>query len=742
MRIFSKEKQNDIRIVPVSQPQKFFISEVIAKTAMIMLLSVGAIGGFLSAFEIEYDQTMCILVMCLIALFLSAVYQSGKRLWMNLSNVILVFGFLYLGFKRFWYINSGYYAIVNKIFQEARRYLGIFNGTEYGETITNQYATVTYFVLFIGLICVILLNINFAYGASLPGIVVLTLPLYVIPLYLEKNPDTVYIICLVASYLAVALVQCGRVKKNIAGQLRFLLPVSLLAAIVLVKLVNICVPVIQYKAYVPQNEEKEMSETNVKNLVLFGLVGIFGGGSSNAGISGGRLDSVSSVRPDYETDLIVEYTPYSMEPVYLKAFTAKRYEGNRWFSSLEDMDTPLVQADNRLVDNKNALREIYMQSEKSQGRGIMKITNVGAASEYQYYPYYTDFDDAVSVDYGDGTANYRYYPYNFEAVYETFDVDDGYLLVSQSCKKAVETVCIMGGFHGSAEEIAEQVVDYFDDNYTYTLRPGSSFGYSDFISRFLIQNKKGFCAHFASAATMIFRYMGIPARYVEGYVFSYNDVLTDGDLVEDARYEDYYEGYSELGETALIRLEVPDANAHAWVEIYVENKGWIVVDPTPASAGEDTESFWDAFQRLNGQDADGLGGQDMGAVGVYLKRAVNGIINVLLIMLSAIAMVFAARRIYIWKKYTRLNHRERIVQQYTAMINKSKKHSRELAAAQTIERQIQALALCYQLETVDEELLSGLYKAYFAPGLPEEEAAGIWERLLQFKKQLRRRKRL
>ena len=80
----------------------------------------------------------------------------------------------------------------------------------------------------------------------------------------------------------------------------------------------------------------------------------------------------------------------------------------------------------------------------------------------------------------------------------------------------------------------------------------------DYISYFLAKNKKGYCTHFASAGTMILRYMGIPARYVEGYVFSYTDMINDGTLLEDASYEEYYDGYSPLGETALMEVDIPD----------------------------------------------------------------------------------------------------------------------------------------------------------------------------------------
>ncbi len=80
----------------------------------------------------------------------------------------------------------------------------------------------------------------------------------------------------------------------------------------------------------------------------------------------------------------------------------------------------------------------------------------------------------------------------------------------------------------------------------------------DFVKYFLTESRRGYCMHFASTATLIFRDMGIPARYVSGYVA---DIPASG------------------------RTLVPDANAHAWVEVYIDGYGWHPIEVTPAYAG-------------------------------------------------------------------------------------------------------------------------------------------------------------
>ena len=80
----------------------------------------------------------------------------------------------------------------------------------------------------------------------------------------------------------------------------------------------------------------------------------------------------------------------------------------------------------------------------------------------------------------------------------------------------------------------------------------------DFVSYFLTESHEGYCMHFASAATLMLRYLGVPARYVAGYVA---DVPSSG------------------------KVDVPDSAAHAWVEIYLDGYGWEPIEVTPAYEG-------------------------------------------------------------------------------------------------------------------------------------------------------------
>ena len=79
------------------------------------------------------------------------------------------------------------------------------------------------------------------------------------------------------------------------------------------------------------------------------------------------------------------------------------------------------------------------------------------------------------------------------------------------------------------------------------------------VDGFLFETQKGYCEHFASAFAFLMRAARVPARVVGGYQGG-----------EKNPYGDY--------------LIVRQSDAHAWVEVLLENRGWVRVDPTAQAA--------------------------------------------------------------------------------------------------------------------------------------------------------------
>ncbi|WIY01738.1 DUF3488 and transglutaminase-like domain-containing protein [Amycolatopsis mongoliensis] len=81
---------------------------------------------------------------------------------------------------------------------------------------------------------------------------------------------------------------------------------------------------------------------------------------------------------------------------------------------------------------------------------------------------------------------------------------------------------------------------------------------ADALADFILNGKRGFCEQFASAMAVMLRVAGIPSRVAIGF--------TPGVPVNDY-------------------LSISTQDAHAWVEAYFGDKGWVTFDPTPLSDG-------------------------------------------------------------------------------------------------------------------------------------------------------------
>lgn len=106
------------------------------------------------------------------------------------------------------------------------------------------------------------------------------------------------------------------------------------------------------------------------------------------------------------------------------------------------------------------------------------------------------------------------------------------------------------------EQFVELIREHLAATCSYTLSPPALPESRDFVEYFLEESHEGYCVHFASAAVVLLRAAGIPARYAEGYAVPVN---------QDGRW-----------------IDVPDYNAHAWVEVYWSGAGWLPMEVTPA----------------------------------------------------------------------------------------------------------------------------------------------------------------
>jgi hypothetical protein len=87
------------------------------------------------------------------------------------------------------------------------------------------------------------------------------------------------------------------------------------------------------------------------------------------------------------------------------------------------------------------------------------------------------------------------------------------------------------------------------------------------LEDFLFTRKTGYCEHYATAMVVMLRTIGLPARLVTGFLAS---------------------EWNEFGQYYTVRQR----DAHAWVEVYFPQSGWMTFDPTPPDPGSVSVPWW------------------------------------------------------------------------------------------------------------------------------------------------------
>ena len=295
------------------------------------------------------------------------------------------------------------------------------------------------------------------------------------------------------------------------------------------------------------------------------------------------------------------------ESYYLRGFVGTDYSKTKWetldhetryinhglFHSLEKQDfKPLSQL--------SKAREIGLKKDETLELNKLTIHNKHASSKYFLTPYELVDEDLEAHEFKEyglisrrffGERNYQMtassdlvtiYPQIANRIYKNKEKDDltkryldaeafynayvyeHYTKLPKDVRNVLDMYVGKEGDerdeHPPYEQAIEFVDAYLEETLTYTEEPKVLPYKKDFISFLLKESEEGYAPHYATAATVIFRYLGIPARYVEGY-------LITPDLIKDkAPYE---------------KISLKNKENHAWTEIYFDEIGWLPLEFTP-----------------------------------------------------------------------------------------------------------------------------------------------------------------
>jgi transglutaminase-like putative cysteine protease len=119
---------------------------------------------------------------------------------------------------------------------------------------------------------------------------------------------------------------------------------------------------------------------------------------------------------------------------------------------------------------------------------------------------------------------------------------------------------------------AKALQTYLSSSFPYTNAPDVSKGRSaDFVDRFLFEIQEGYCDYYSTAMVVMSRSIGLPARWVKGYVPGQSDI--------EMIYRQYLPGEA-MDLNGPGTYTVRNSDAHSWVEVYFEGYGWIPFEPT------------------------------------------------------------------------------------------------------------------------------------------------------------------
>jgi transglutaminase-like putative cysteine protease len=142
--------------------------------------------------------------------------------------------------------------------------------------------------------------------------------------------------------------------------------------------------------------------------------------------------------------------------------------------------------------------------------------------------------------------------------------------LSQQARTLAQTA-VAGHTANEFDEVMS-LTSYLQANFQYSQQLGHVPAGRDPVDWFLFDVKIGYCEQFATAETMMLRSLGIPARLATGYSTGTYDAVLDQSVVRER-------------------------DAHAWVEVWFANHGWVPVDPSPgfsALAATQFPSHWAA----------------------------------------------------------------------------------------------------------------------------------------------------
>ncbi len=321
-------------------------------------------------------------------------------------------------------------------------------------------------------------------------------------------------------------------------------------------------------------------------------------GAASVSVANGRISGGNRYQTGTE-QLRVHANKIPTQPVYLRGFGGGIYTGGNWRRSSDEALFTEMLDELDWAEGRSDIAGLYYQMYYT-----MNLESGGASEDdllylqiqyasQRFMNIYMPYDATIQVEWYKQLSSMD----NFMLAYELFEQKDMHIdwdnvpadFAEERDKYAELQAAYMEQIQTAYTEVPEEklprLVEFVEENpltdldditafilytlstnCTYSLTPGWAPINEDIVEYFLFDSGKGYCQHFAAAATLMYRLYGIPARYASGY------------RVDPALFtESEDDGYD---------ASLTDENAHAWVEIFLPDYGWTPVEVTPSATGQ------------------------------------------------------------------------------------------------------------------------------------------------------------
>ncbi|TVX94355.1 transglutaminase TgpA family protein [Paenibacillus agilis] len=340
-----------------------------------------------------------------------------------------------------------------------------------------------------------------------------------------------------------------------------------------------------------------------------------GGGTSQANATSGYSRTDQELGGGFTLDFTPVMNVTSDVRGYWRGETKFTYNGDGWEDSVSQLDEPLPNEQLSLDMRPDELlpkRRIEQKIEMLNEETYQVLFGMGTITSYEII----SSEQQGTVRWGARDAELWYYskpesyPKAYNIVSESVILEpdlaiqatkdgstpeygldqnwDPYLQLPDTVSARVKNLAY--DLTRDVENDYERAVlieKYLREEFFYTTKPDLSKKKSeDFVDSFLFEMREGYCDYYSSSMAVMLRSLGVPTRWVKGYAPGTNTYMMDG-----GRPDQMNSPADDLGSATY---RVTNADAHSWVEVWLDEYGWVAFEPTPGFnlpiISEDTDS--------------------------------------------------------------------------------------------------------------------------------------------------------